>query len=1088
MKQIVYLFVLAGLTLAEAAVTHDASVPPLVFATQEINEALKETGKENLQVMLTIKFDATNPEGFQIRVAENTIEVTGADANGAMYGGIEVAEALKLGLPLENVSRTPLVKKRGIKMNIPWDCRTPSYCDKGTAAQNNIVNIWDFEGFWKPYFDDLARYRYNVLSLWSTHGHPNLVRVPGYEDCAMEDVCRVKEEILHPKFDGKIRPDLDANGDGEVTPEDGTMTLVKRISVDEKIAHWKQVFQYAEDRGIDIFLFHWDVYVNGSEGKYGITPDQTNPKTIAYVRASVKELLLTYPQIKGIGITSGEDDRRELDNTPDSTENYIFKTYGKGIMDAQADSRWKDRDFRFIWRRHGSEYPWAKEAMKNYTGGVMDTSTKYSVAHMYSSRRPMEWESRMEGDGWLQDYKVWLNLRNDDIFMHRWGSPDYVREFIKNMPHEHIRGFYMGSDGYFWGREFISKNPELAGQLEIDKHWYNFRMFGEMAYNNELDDDYWKAVLKHRFPSVDANLLFHAWERVSEVVPQLNRSVWASTDGDFAPEMSQGDSFLSMDNYYFDRRSMKMRTPPPKGEQPCISVPQWAEKIVAGENADPNNRLTPLEVADNLDGYAQVALDALPALEKQAGDNAELNDLLLDIRSMAYLGQYYADKQRCAANLKVYRLGKHQEKKYHDAAVKHIEDASNHWKDYADVLESHYKTSLHAKTGWFRWYDTLAQVEAEVVRIKGEGALPVIEFVGLQDGDTFNVGTSLEVQVNATAANGIDKVKLYLNGLVLNSGKGPQRTIWSGSTDDLLKNLLKDWYSLEAVAVDQNGFVTRKEIYINVGNDSAEKDDWKFETYAVILSDGEEFTAGHGRTEKQIQNDQVKEKWKKLEASFQFDNTGKMKIRDDFLGINLFKSRSKVDPGPRRCEFKDGAVSTLNLVEPVSVLWSSRTWDADKQAFKRKAPAESGYDAPFEFVVTRGKKLAITGMKNGTRQIAWFMDPDYEDWTGQFARKMSAVKSAPKPGQPRDQESLEDELRDLRRDVVKKFKKNPDVMALWNESTALKGKIEAVKVSGDKVALKAAKKDYMASLKNVDDLLFKLDAPYKAFYGEVYKK
>lgn len=92
-------------------------------------------------------------------------------------------------------------------------------------------------------------------------------------------------------------------------------------------------------------------------------------------------------------------------------------------------------------------------------------------------------------------------------------------------------------------------------------------MFGELAYNNELDDDYWRAVLKHRFPSVDEDLLFSAWETVSEIVPQLNRAVWAATDGDFAPGMCQGDSFLGVDNYYFDRPPMKMRQVPPAGEQ-----------------------------------------------------------------------------------------------------------------------------------------------------------------------------------------------------------------------------------------------------------------------------------------------------------------------------------------------------------------------------------------------------------------------------------------------------------------------------------------------------------------------------------------
>lgn len=970
-----------------ADVEYEHGVPQVAFAAAELDLAIEESGRSDLKISIVVKADSSNPEAFQIRIAGgDEITIIGSDANGAMYGAIEVAEALKLGLPIADVQRSPLLKKRGIKMNIPWDCRTPSYCDKGTSSQSNIATVWDFDGFWKPYLDDLARYRYNVLSLWSTHGYPNLVQVPGYEDCAMPDVYRVKDEILGPELDGKVRPDLDANGDGDVTVEDGTMALVKKMTIDEKIAHWIKVFQYAEDRGIEVYLFHWDVYVNSAEGKYGITADQTNPKTIAYVRASVKETLLTYPQIRGIGITSGEDDRRELDNTPDSTENYIFKTYGRGVMDAQADPRWKDRAFRFIWRRHGSDYEWAKAAMKNYTGGVMDTSTKYSVAHMYSSRRPQEWERRMVGEGWVDDYKAWLNLRNDDLFMHRFGSPDYIRSFIRNMPHDQIRGFYMGSDGYFWGREFIARDPQLAGRLEIDKHWYNFRMFGEMAYNNQLDDHYWKAVLKHRFPSVDVDRLFNAWQTVSEVVPQLNRSVWAATDGDFAPEMCQGDSFLGMDNYYFDRNPMKLRKSPPAGEQHCLSVADWAEKLLAGKNADPRNKLTPLEVADQLDGYANAALDALPALQSQVEDNAELRDVLLDIQSMAYLGQYYADKTRCAAHLMLYRLGGRTDASQHQLAVRYVENSRDHWKQYADVLESHYKTSLHAKTGWFKWYDTLKHVENEVLRVQGEGALPVIEFSGLTDGASFSVGDSLEVTLDVSAASGLRQVKLYVNGLVLDPPQKGRPYVWDSSVDGRLHALVQDWYCLEAVAVDNNGFVAKKQVYINVGDDSRPRDDWKMETYAVIVADGIQLTSGHGESSRQVENDFVKQKWPKLEASFQFDTSGKLKVRDDFYGVTVFKSRSKVDPGPRRCEFKDGAVTTYNLDTPVSVLWSTRNWDADAQGFRRESPVANGFVGPFEFVITRNKTLAITGVKSGKRRIAWSQSPDYKDWTGRFEK------------------------------------------------------------------------------------------------------
>jgi hypothetical protein len=171
---------------------------------------------------------------------------------------------------------------------------------------------------------------------------------------------------------------------------------------------------------------------------------------------------------------------------------------------------------------------------------------------------------------------------------------------------------------------------------------------------------------------------------------------------------------------------------------------------------------------------------------------------------------------------------------------------------------------------------------------------------------------------------------------------------------------------------------------VNVGNASGDKNDWKFETYAVILSDGETFASGHGDTEEEIEDDQVDINRDKLETKFQFDSSGKIKLRDSFLGINVFESRSKVDPGSRRCVFKAGVVTSYNLVEPVRVLWSSRNWDVNRQDFKQKPPTEDGYSGPFEFVVTRGKRLAITGMKDGARQVIWFQNPNDEDWTGRL--------------------------------------------------------------------------------------------------------
>jgi len=47
--------------------------------------------------------------------------------------------------------------------------------------------------------------------------------------------------------------------------------------------------------------------MNSVEGKYGITNAQDNPNTIAYLRECVRETVLTYPLLAGIGVTAGEN-------------------------------------------------------------------------------------------------------------------------------------------------------------------------------------------------------------------------------------------------------------------------------------------------------------------------------------------------------------------------------------------------------------------------------------------------------------------------------------------------------------------------------------------------------------------------------------------------------------------------------------------------------------------------------------------------------------------------------------------------------------------------------------------------------------
>ncbi len=947
---------------ALASVAHDADVPQLVFAAQELQEALNEAERRNLHVSIRVEPNASTPEAFEIRLlGPERIEIVGTDSTGAMYGGLELADWVELGLPLRNHVGTPFVEKRGIKFNIPWDARSPSYDDTGFSAQMNIATMYDFE-FWSAFIDDLARYRYNVLSLWSTAPYANLVKLDDYPEAVLEDVYRMKDGLLQPRQPRDLFKTFDTDKNGAINEEDGVIELVMKLSMDEKTAHWQRVFQHAADRGIEIYLFSWNVFTHGATGKYGITQDQTNPKTIEYMRTLVRETLLAYPQIAGIGVCSGENDREELDDTPHSTEHYIFKTYGRAIMDVQEEH--PDRKIRFIHRRHGSDPDRVREAFKDYTGGKLETSVKYAVAHIYSSRRPQEWENRIEGEGWNQDFKVWLNLRNDDIFMHRWGSPDFVREFIKWMPHEDSPGFMMGSDGYVWARDFAAKNPGLHGQMEIEKHWYKFRLWGQLAYDHARDDDYWQAVLAQRFPTVDAPLLHDTWEAVSEIIPQLNRAVWSGIDAAFAPEgcMSwlspASDGFLTIDDYYFDRSPMALSRIENGPDPQCISVTEWAAAVVAGKTHTLTG-LTPLEVADNLDRFAQAADDALPQLRAQMGENVELQETLWDIESMAHLGRYYADKQRGAAKLALFRASNGEDRPVHFESVAHLEAAVEHWKAYADVLEPRYIPTLMARTYQMDWMKTLRYVEDELETVRREGDAPAVVFEDLKDGKKLTIGSDLRVKVNATDRDGIATVKLYLNGLLLDAEPTEDSYVWSAASDELLGNLPEGFYQIEAVAIDQHGVSGRTSATIKVGSPKAKSaNNWADNLHQVLLSDGEIWKVDVSH--------EIVIPLRRLECTLTFGADGKIILQDDLTKVITFRANAKTKLGRHHAIFERGKLATYTQWpgdEGIFEIW---------QSYRNR---EIEHQGPFKLGITQDKRVACFTEENGKVEIVWFYNP-----------------------------------------------------------------------------------------------------------------
>lgn len=486
------LLLLTGSSLVASSYQIVDDSPQLQFGLTQLQAAIDD---KSVDVSVEFAEDAElGEQAFQIKSDGGTIKVQGGDALGLMYATQELAERIRMGDdPGElAVDAAPFIKRRGLKMNIPLDARCPSYDDSGTAARMNVEQVWSTD-FWHGFLDRMAEHRYNTLTLWSNHPFTAMLQLDDYPEVALEDVAVPTYEL-----DDWILPQYKQ----AELQDPKNYRIVKKMTMAEKVEFWRHVMRYAKERGIDIYFITWNIWVHGAEGKYGINTSQTNPKTIAYMRESVKQFVLTYPDLKGIGITCGEHMQNKLEGEH-SVEKWMWATYGLGIQDAKAEQPGRKVDFiHRVW------YSGMDVMMDDFISKYPDTINlgfKYARARLYSIPNPPFFKEQLQADCEQYDIGCWMNLRNDDIFCFRWGDPDYVRAYMQNLPPEPIlAGYHMGSDGYVWGREFTSLDPESPRQLEIDKHWYKFMLWGRLGYDPGLDRTFsnarWSCALRTWMP------------------------------------------------------------------------------------------------------------------------------------------------------------------------------------------------------------------------------------------------------------------------------------------------------------------------------------------------------------------------------------------------------------------------------------------------------------------------------------------------------------------------------------------------------------------------------------------------------------
>jgi len=570
--------------------------------------------------------------------------VLGGDDNGAMYGGLQVAENISFnglaGTYNEQVS--PDFLQRGVKLNLALDRRIPTYSGymQNTSTQHAITHVWDMK-FWEAWFDQQARNRYNVLSVWVHHPFPALVKVPGYEKACL------------PSIEGYF---------GFANPN---------LTHENRVAYWRQVMTYAHNRGFSFYFFCWNVCTEYAEDMYPgiITEKESNTTTLDYLSKSMKALLETYPELDGFGISAGDN----MKLPKDSRGPWTWKAYGQAAYDYALAN--PDRKFTMIHRGLGAGIKRLYEdwgPMTKLPNMKFEYSVKYANAHMFSTLTPKWYESDMS-DAAAAGQKTWLTLRNDDFFYMDMGDPQFVRGFLSNIPYRQvINSFNIGSDIYHPTRTYWCKDNSMNGQLEIQRNWYIQLLWGRIAYNKNISDDVFKKHMAKRFPQVSSETLFNAWALASRPLPKVQ-------------ELTQGS--WGLDAHWYAEASLY-----PKNRQGFRFLDDFITTTVAKTSSSDlcsiadsaagkcGTKKTTYQLADEMEADAQSAMALINGISSQGDPKLEVK--INNIKQLAYLSTHFAYKIRAATYKKANQMS---------SAREAMGKAYCWWMKYVNSMEAMYQ-------------------------------------------------------------------------------------------------------------------------------------------------------------------------------------------------------------------------------------------------------------------------------------------------------------------------------------------------------------------------------------------------------------
>jgi hypothetical protein len=643
----------------EVTIAMPADSPQVAFAATRLDAALRSSGDSpahraaGSRAEIEVRFPDAGAKvaagGFQIRKSgSEAISVLAPDASGAMYGTLSLAAQIRTG-GLARVMEQQVAPRfpfRAIKFNLPWS----SY-RVGEALQQHTETVRDLR-FWTAFLDMMAENRFNVLTLWALHPWPYMIRASNFpKACPFND----RELADWQRF-------------------------------------WHTLFQMAKDRGIEVYLVDWNVFVSRGfrdaydpnapiDGAEYSGPSHTTAEIQRYTRESITQVLNEYPDMAGIGITLGER-MHEMD--VHQQVKWVEEVYFPAIKAAR-------RPVKLIYRAalKANDPAFVRRSIENSgLAGPIWVELKFNASHGHSSTTLARTHGGGTGDPYWNPpptrYKMAWMIRNEDFFMLRWGEPGFIREHIAKNGRDYVGGYFVGSETYIPAKEYTHRpdSPHPTWKYGFEKQWLFYMEWGRLLYDPATPDAVFAAEFDRRYGAGVGKPLVQAYALASRM--PLRLASLYSSGWDYS---LYAEGFLS-------------RTNATRDQCPFITIDDLIEHPVLDPNyvsirdyvANPAgfdaSRMTPPRLASELETDARAATILAAAIDTAHARNAATLECEIDdVRTWASLSLYLADKIRAGLALATARtMGTRAER---DDAVALLERAAGHWEEVIRITRSH---------------------------------------------------------------------------------------------------------------------------------------------------------------------------------------------------------------------------------------------------------------------------------------------------------------------------------------------------------------------------------------------------------------